>query len=78
MKTLNQHHRGLLAGACLALALFAAGTCVSRADDWRYHNRNHDSEGYWDDHHGYHRYEFYHHRRGYWDERNGVRIFISV
>ncbi len=78
MNTINQHRRKILAGASLVLALFAAGAGFSRAGDWRDHYRANDRDGYWDAHHAYHHYEYYHNRRGYWDERGGVRVFISI
>jgi hypothetical protein len=70
-KILQQNKRGfLLAGMVIFFIL--GGINQSRAHD----DRDHD--GFWDEHHHYRHYEFYHHHRGYWDERSGLHVFINV
>jgi hypothetical protein len=74
MKTILQRNkRGLL---LLGMAVFfvLSGAGKLWADDWRYHDRYYDRDGY----HHYHHYGYYHHHRGYWDERNGLRIWINI
>ena len=62
----------------MAVVFVLGGASKSWADDWRYHDRYYDRDGYWDYHHHYHSYLYYHHHRGYWDERNGVHVWISI
>ena len=56
----------------LGLAAFLyTGASQAWADD-------HGHDGFWDGHHHYHHYEYYHNHRGYWDERNGLRVWINI
>ena len=78
MKTLKQNYRGFLAMAAVSATLMLAAASRSFADDWGGHYRYYDRDGYWDGHHTYHAFEYYHHHRGYWDNRSGIRIWINV
>jgi hypothetical protein len=73
MKTLKQNYKGFLAIMAVTVTLMLASAGQSFADNWRY-----DHDGYWDGHHHYHAFQYYHHQRGYWDERNGIRIWINI
>jgi hypothetical protein len=68
MKTI---HRNMLLAAIAAIITLGAITPASA--DYR-----HDNHGYWDGHHQYHSWVYYHNHRGCWEERNGVRVFISL
>jgi opacity protein-like surface antigen len=77
MKTLKQNYRGFLAVTAVSITLLLAGASQSYADP--VHNfYGHDANGYYDEHHGYHHWNYYHNQRGYWGDRNGVRVFINL
>jgi hypothetical protein len=59
----------------LILSLAALFTSVGAVRSLAY---DHDSHGWYDDHH--HRHAFIHHNghRGYWDQRDGTKVFINI
>ena len=66
--------KGLLAIAALTITMMFAGISTSSADYYR-----HDHNGYWDNGHVYHHYNYYHGHQGYWyPQPNGVRIWINI
>jgi len=66
--------------ALLTACLVLAGSRPAAADQYGpNHPYVYGHNGYWDEHHGYHRWDHYNNHDGYWYRRNdGVRIFISI